>query len=58
MEIGASLIADRQAAEAIEPSQRALDHPAVLSQPFTRLELRRAMRGITPRFRQAARQRG
>ena len=34
MDVGAPLVADREAAEAVEPGQRALDHPAVPAQPL------------------------
>ena len=34
MDVGPSLVADGQPAEPIEPSQRALDHPAVAAQPL------------------------
>ena len=32
MEVDAAFVADRQSTEAVEPSQRALDHPAVTAQ--------------------------
>ena len=38
MEIGPTLIANGEAAKAIEPRQGALDHPAMPSQPFPRLD--------------------
>ena len=37
VDVGAPLIADGEAAEAIEPSERALDNPAVSAQPLARL---------------------
>lgn len=38
MEFGPSLIANRQAAKASEPGQRALDHPAMAAESFARLD--------------------
>ena len=38
MEIGSSFVANREAAEAGEPGQRALDHPPVPAQPLARLD--------------------
>ncbi len=38
MEVGASLIADGEAAEAGQPSERSLDDPAVAAQPFAALD--------------------
>ncbi len=38
MQIGAPLIADGEPAEAIEPGQRALHHPAMPAKPLTRLD--------------------
>ena len=34
MDVGAPLVAHGQAAEAVEPGQGALDHPAVAAQPL------------------------
>ena len=34
MDIGTALVADGQATEAVQPGERALDHPAMLSQSF------------------------
>ena len=38
MNIGAALVADSQAAEAIQPSQRALDHPAMPAEAFAGID--------------------
>ena len=37
MDIGTSLVAHRETTEAIEPGQRAFDHPAMAAQALTRL---------------------
>ena len=47
MDVGAPLVADGQAAEAVEPGQRALDHPAVAAQPLAGVSMPlRAMRTL------------
>ena len=38
MDVGAPLVADGQAADAVEPSQRAFDDPAVPAEPFAAVE--------------------
>lgn len=38
VDVGAALVADRQAAEAIEPSQRSLNDPAVPARPFAAVQ--------------------
>src|SRR4051812_20594774 len=38
MNVGATLVADGEAAEAVEPSERALDHPAVPAEPLAALD--------------------
>src|SRR5579875_2485221 len=38
MDVGAALVADGQAAEAVEPGQRALDDPAVPAEPVRALD--------------------
>ena len=38
MQIGTALVADGQATEAIEPGQRAFDHPAMPTQPLARVD--------------------
>lgn len=38
MDIGAAFIADGEPAETVEPSQRALGHPAVAAEPFAAVE--------------------
>ncbi len=38
MDIGAALVADSEAAEAIEPGERPFDHPAMPTEPLARLD--------------------
>lgn len=38
MDVGAALVADGQAAEAIQPGQCAFDHPAMAPEPLARLD--------------------
>jgi len=53
MDIGAAFIADGEPAETVEPSQRALGHPAVAAEPFAAVE---AAAGDPRRDGQARRQ--
>jgi hypothetical protein len=55
IDVGASLVADGQATEAIEPGVGAFDHPAVAAELSLLSTPRRAMRGTIPRARHSCR---
>ncbi len=52
MEIGPSLVADDQVAKAIEPRQRALDHPAMPTEAFARFDAPPGDARHTARYRE------